>query len=116
MKNNNPENTERLKDLENSMSEGSDFETMISEDIQNSIEFEKQLSEFDKDALTTFIAIWFESEDYELILSIIKLAEANLRLSDIDKKIEIRKIIENKNKAGAEVTTQQQPASNLMSK
>ena len=101
MKKTSTENNERLKDLEKSMSEGSDFETMIFEDIQKSIEFEKQLSEFDKDSLTTFMAVWFDSEDYEVILSIVKLAEASL--------------LTEKNKAGAEVTTQQQPASNLMS-
>ncbi|MEP0004444.1 MAG: hypothetical protein ABJ387_01575 [Balneola sp.] len=70
----------------------------IEADVSKSVEFEEKLSEFSKESITTFMSIWFPEEHYDFVIESIRSTDGIL-----------------KNKAGAEVTTQQQPASNLMS-
>lgn len=70
----------------------------IEADVSKSVEFEEKLSEFSKESITTFMSIWFPEEHYDFVIKSIRSTDGIL-----------------KNKAGAEVTTQQQPASNLMS-
>jgi len=76
----------------------------IEAEVEESIEFEKKLSDYRKDTLTAFLSSWFSKEDHEITLQLLNGIEGCLIAEDY------------KNKAGAEVTTQQQPASNLMSK
>lgn len=89
MKKNHTINQEKLKEIE--------------ADVEQSIEFEEKLSTYRKDTLTTFMSAWFYTDDHKIILQLLNGIEGCLIAEDY------------KNKAGAEVTTQQQPASNLMS-
>ncbi len=71
----------------------------IEADVEQSIEFEKKLSTYRKDTLTTFMSSWISKEEQELILQLLNGIEGCLIAEDY------------KNEAGAEVTRQQQPAS-----
>ncbi len=66
---------------------------MIEAEVVECIAFEKKLSDYKKDTLTTFMSSWFNEKDQKLILKLLDGIEGCFIIE------------EHKNKAGAEITT-----------